>query len=117
MSQREGEAYEVCQTYALTERQWGTYEDLHLGEHAVGSDELVGDAHALARVGLFAIWWPGECARARVGCTRKETLTRARRAVCDVHAHDEAETQSIRWEPSWSQVQVVMTDRGRSKRT
>ena len=30
---------------------------------------LLGDAHALARAVLFAIWWPGECtcAGARVG--------------------------------------------------
>ena len=29
-----------------------TYEDLHLGEHVVGGDELVGDAHALGLHGV-----------------------------------------------------------------
>ena len=36
-------------------------------------------------------------------------LTDVGRFVRDVHAHDEAEAQGIRWEPSRPQVQVVMT--------
>jgi hypothetical protein len=52
------------------------------------------------RLGLFALWWPGEW-RGSAFFLRWQIGTDGavvRRAVCDVHAHDEAAPQGIRRE-------------------
>lgn len=61
--------------------------------HPLTPNVLAG-VHTYVRQYLFLVWWPGKRCFFSL-CAQGLELRCVDRAVCDVHAHDEAEAQSL----------------------